>query len=129
MDLVHNTAPLRMEFDSFLRHPQSEPIDLADLSASLSIDNSSGSHDMMRRFVLVLVVVLVLELGRAECWSTGVLRSIGILPCDRRVGAAFWVIIAIFTPGVSGSRINIDLICLYLRLFSPPSSRFDRKSA
>jgi uncharacterized membrane protein len=32
-----------------------------------------------------------------------------------RVGAAFWVIIAIFTPGVSGSRINIDLIGVYLR--------------
>jgi hypothetical protein len=31
-----------------------------------------------RRFVLVLVVVL--ESGRAECWSVGVLRQVRIAP-------------------------------------------------
>jgi hypothetical protein len=37
----------------------------------------------------VLVVVLVLEFWRAECWSTGVLRLVRIASRYRGVGIAF----------------------------------------
>src|ERR1700726_4569898 len=38
----------------------------------LNLRADSNSDALVRRFVLVLVVVLVLESWRAECWSTGV---------------------------------------------------------
>jgi hypothetical protein len=46
---------------------------------------------LTRRFVLVLVVVLVLESGQRgvmEYWSVGVLRQVRIAPRGRGVGGA-----------------------------------------
>jgi hypothetical protein len=37
---------------------------------SITVETTSGA--LVRRFVLVLVVVLVFDSLRAECWSTGV---------------------------------------------------------